>query len=162
MDLNPSRDPAPDPELDLGLSRLVAATPAQIWRCWTEPALLRQWWTPKPVETLEAEIELRPGGRFYTLMRLPDGKTMPVEGTFLELVPQRRLVFTDTLRAGWRPAPEPFFTAIVTIAPEGTGTRYTARALHRSPEGRKTHEEMGFHQGWGTTLSQLEALAVTL
>lgn len=150
-----------NPEFDLELTRLVAASPAQIWRCWTEPELLKGWWAPKPVETTEAILDLRPGGRFYTLMKMGE-QSFPVEGTYLEIVPRQRLVFTDTLTEGWRPAAEPFFTAVLTIAPEGSGTRYTARAIHGSAENRKKHEEMGFHNGWGTALTQLEALARTL
>lgn len=150
-----------NPALDLELTRLVAASPAQIWRCWTEPELLKQWWAPRPVETVEAVIDLRPGGRFATMMKMGD-QTFPTEGIFLDLIPRQRLIFTDVLHEGWRPAPEPFFTAILTIAPEGDRTRYTARAMHRSPEERAKHEAMGFHGGWGTALSQLEALALSL
>ncbi|WP_127903454.1 SRPBCC family protein [Solirhodobacter olei] len=151
-----------NPELDLELTRLIAASPAQVWRCWTEPELLKQWWAPKPVETIEARIDLRPGGKFYTVMRLPDGHTMPVEGCYLDVVPEQRLVFTDALQADWRPAPQPFFTAILTVAREGEGTRYTARALHANAENKHQHEHMGFMDGWATALRQLERLAVTL
>ena len=64
-------------------------------------------------------------------------------------------------RAGDHPAPEPFFTGIVTIEPHGSGTRYVARALHHDAEGRAKHEEMGFHDGWGAALDQLVALVKT-
>jgi uncharacterized protein YndB with AHSA1/START domain len=68
----------------------------------------------------------------------------------------KKLVFTDTLLPGFRPAPNPFFTAIVTIEPHGSnGTRYIARAIHGNPETKKKHEEMGFHEGWGTVLNQM-------
>lgn len=83
-------------------------------------------------------------------------------GCFLEIVPNRRLVFTDALLPGFRPAPKPFFTGIVTMEPEGNGTRYTARALHQTQEGRQQHESMGFHDGWGTALDQLVAYVKTL
>lgn len=153
-----------NPELDLELTRLMSAPPAKVWRCWTEPALLKLWFTPKPVVTRHAEIDLRPGGRFFTLMVLPDGTEMPNDGSFLEVVPQQRLTFTDTLLAGFRPTAIPGlgFTAIITLAPEGSGTRYTARALHRDPAGRKAHADMGFHDGWGTAATQLEAVAMGL
>ena len=51
------------------------------------------------------------------------------------------------------------FNASLALALEGTGTRYTATALHRDEAGRKQHEEMGFHEGWGKALDQLIAYA---
>ena len=91
---------------------------------------------------------------------------MPHEGCYLEVVPQERLVWTDALLPGFRPAPKPFvpfyITAIITFETEGAGTRYTATCLHSGePEARK-HAEMGFFDGWGATLDQLVALAKTM
>ena len=77
--------------------------------------------------------------------------------------PGEKLVFTDAYSEGWKPAPDPFMTAIILLEddPEG-GTTYTAIARHRSPEARKTHEDMGFFDGWGTVVTQLEEYAQTL
>lgn len=149
-----------DPATDLELTRLLSGPPEKVWRCWTEPDLLKQWWTPVPVVTTEAVIEPRPGGRFYTLMRMPDGSEHPNDGSFLEVVPGRKLVFTDLFRAGWRPAPSILFgfSAEVTFEPEGAGTRYRAVARHRTPEDAKKHADMGFHEGWGTVAAQLDTL----
>ena len=153
-----------DPTLDLELNRFLAARPAQVWRCWSEPALFCQWWTPKPVVTREAVLDLRAGGRFYSLMVMPDGTEMPGDGSFLEVVPGRKLVFTDLFLGDWQPAAQVGlgFAAIITMEPEGQGTRYIARARHRKPEERKAHEDMGFRSGWGTALTQLEALAIRI
>ncbi len=95
-------------------------------------------------------------------MRSPDGKEFPNVGCYLEVVPNERLVWTDALLPGYRPSENPFFTAILTLKPEGAGTRYTATAVHRDAAGRKRHEEMGFYQGWGTALDQLVAHAKTM
>ena len=153
-----------DPSMDLELNRLLAARPEKVWRCWTDARLFCQWWTPKPVVTREAVLDLRAGGRFFSLMVLPDGTEMPGDGSFLEVVPGRKLAFTDLFRADWQPAAQPGigFAAIITMEPEGQGTRYIARARHRKPEERKAHEDMGFHGGWGTALTQLEALALAI
>lgn len=153
-----------NPDLDLELIRFLKAPPAAIWRCWTDPALLRQWWAPKPVITREAIIDLRPGGRFFTMMILPSGDEHPTEGCFLAVQPERCLIFTDMLEAGFRPATTPIFgfTAIITMVPEGAGTRYTAQALHKTHEICQQHANMGFHEGWGAAASQLEALASTI
>ena len=157
-----------NPELDLELDRLLTAPPALVWRCWTEPALLCQWFCPKPWSVSQAVIDLRPGGRFATVMNGPDGEVVPNEGSFLEVVPQRKLVFTDIFAADFAPIAVPLsgaglsFAAILTFDPEDSGTRYHATVRHRSPEDAATHKQMGFHEGWGVATDQLDALARTL
>ena len=150
-----------DPTLDLELTRLFTAPPAKVWRCFTDAELFCQWWTPKPVITKDVVMDLRGGGRFYTMMVLPDGTEMPNEGSFLEVIPGRKIAFTDLFQADWKPTPEPGlgFAGIITLAAEGSGTRYTARARHRSNKDRNAHSDMGFHDGWGTCADQLGELA---
>lgn len=152
----------PDPKLDLVLERVVDVPPDLVWKAWTEPEHLIKWFTPAPWKTVACEIDLRPGGKFNSTMRSPEGKDFENKGCVLEVVPKQRLVFTDTLLEGYRPSPKPFFSAIVTLEPEGKGTRYVATAIHGDEETRKKHEEMGFHTGWGKALDQLVALAKTL
>jgi len=108
---------------------------------------------------VEVELDLRPGGVFRSVMRSPEGAEFPNIGCCLEVVENRRLTFTDALGPGFRPTEKPFFTAIVTMEPEGTGTRYVARAIHGTAADRKKHEEMGFHEGWGKALDQLVEVA---
>jgi uncharacterized protein YndB with AHSA1/START domain len=157
-----------DSERDLELTRLLAAPPHLVWRCWTEPALLCQWFCPKPWFVSEAVVDLRAGGRFFTLMNGPDGEKMPNEGCFLEVVPERKLVFTDMMGEDFLPMAQLHsgaglsFAAIVTFDPEGTGTRYRAVARHAAPDDARRHKEMGFHEGWWAAATQLEELASTL
>ena len=101
--------------------------------------------------------DLRPGGMFRTTMRSPEGKDSPNIGCYLEVIPNERLVWTDALLPGYRPSENPFFTAVIALEKQGKGTRYTATAIHRDEVGRKQHEEMGFHRGWGKALDQLVA-----
>ncbi len=158
-----STHPPIDPALDLVLERVVPVRPALVWRAWTDPEHLKRWFTPAPWSTIDCRIDLRPGGVFSTTMRSPDGVVQPARaGCYLEVVPERRLVWTDALGPGYRPAREPFLTAMILLEPVGTGTRYTAIAMHTDPAQRQQHEDMGFHQGWGTALDQLVALAVEL
>lgn len=146
--------------LDLVLERVIDAPRDLVWKVWTNPEHLKKWWAPKPVITTECKMDLRPGGLFRTVMKMPDGALIDGDGCFLEIVPEERIVFTDALLPGWRPSPEPFFTAIITMQDEGNGTRYTARAIHGNDADRKKHEEMGFHTGWGAALDQfIELLA---
>ena len=153
---------AQDQNRDLVLTCLIEASPEKLFRCWTEADLLKQWFAPKPYETPEAELDVRPGGANRIVMRGPDGQDMPNRGVYLEVVPGRRLVFTDAFTEAWTPSAKPFMTVILTFEPEDAGTRYTATVRHWTIEDRQTHEQMGFHQGWGICADQLAALAATL
>ena len=149
----------PDPKLDLVLERVIDVPRDLVWDAWTKPEHVRKWFTPAPWTVTDCEIDLRPGGVFRTAMRSPDGEEFPNVGCYLEVTPKSRLVWTDALLPGYRPAENPFFTAIVTLEPSGSGTRYTVVAIHRDEAGRRRHEEMGFHAGWGKALDQLVAHA---
>jgi len=148
---------------DLVLQRVIPTPVVAVWKCWTDPATLMQWFCPKPWQTVECEIDLRPGGIFRTVMQSPEGQRFPNEGCFLEIVPNERLVWTGALKAGFRPADasgQPFvFSAIISLAPQADGTLYTATVMHSNEAGRQAHEAMGFQQGWGAALDQLVALA---
>ncbi|MGE0045557.1 MAG: SRPBCC family protein [Hyphomonadaceae bacterium] len=153
--------------LELKLDRFLNAPRAKIWRAWSDPKHLKEWWCPKPWTTEVKEFDFRPGGGFHTYMTGPDGKGGTGEsdnpGCFLEIVPREKIVTTSQLGGGWRPLQSWMpMTAIVTFADEGDGTRYIARALHTTPEHLKQHEEMGFHEGWGTVAGQLEEYANAL
>jgi uncharacterized protein YndB with AHSA1/START domain len=99
-------------------------------------------------------------------MRSPEGQDFPNAGCYLEVVPNEKLVWTTALTPGFRPAGTkgrdehvPFlFTAVITLAPQGNRTRFMATVIHGDEDSRRKHEEIGFHQGWGTTLDQLVAL----
>ena len=149
-----------DPDLDLVLERTVPVPPERIYACWTDADLLMPWFCPVPWKVVEAEVDPRPGGIFRTVMQGPEGERMDGgAGCFLELVPDRRIVWTDALGPGFRMRDGGFFTGIVELEPDGSGgTRYRAIARHATAEGAKQHAEMGFHGGWGAALDQLVAL----
>lgn len=146
----------------LELTRLIAAPRNLLYRAWTEPELLKQWFTPRPWTTPVVELDVRAGGSNYILMRGPDGTEAPNHGVYLEVVPNERLVFTDAYVRAWEPAEKPFMTGVVSFSDEAGGTRYVARALHWSEADRRAHEDMGFHAGWGQATDQLEALVKSL
>lgn len=155
--------PAATPAHELSLTRVIDAPPARLWRAWTEPDLLKIWFCPPPWRVSEADLDLRPGGRNRIVMNGPDGEVVANEGVYLEIVPQRKLVFTDAYVEGWIPAEKPFMTGVITFEDLGDGrTRYVASALHWNAEDRKIHEDMGFEEGWGLCADQLAALAATL
>ncbi|APW44135.1 SRPBCC family protein [Rhodoferax saidenbachensis] len=147
---------------ELVLTRLIAVPREKLFRCWTEPALIVQWFTPPPWKTIRAEMDLRAGGASNIVMQGPDGTEMQNPGIYLEVVKNERLVFTDAYTGAWVPSAKPFFTGVLTFEDEGGKTRYTARARHWTAEDAKAHEDMGFHVGWGIATDQLAALAATL
>lgn len=153
-----SSTPSDHGPLDLVLTRDIDVPRHLVWRAWTEPDHLVKWFAPAPWTTVACEIDLRPGGICRTVMRSPEGQDFPNEGCYLEVVPQERLVFTDALGPGFRPAPKPFFTCVLTLEEIPGGTRYTARAMHKDDADRATHEAMGFHGGWSQCLDQLVAM----
>lgn len=152
-----------DDGLTLSLVRRLAAPRAAIWRCWTEPALLQQWFCPKPWWVESADFDLRPGGRMNMIMCGPNGERAPSQGCFLEVLPGERLQFTDSFSEGFQPLAEPFMTGVVEFSDSDDGAtlmRWGAR--HASAESAERHLAMGFETGWNAAADQLEALAATL
>jgi uncharacterized protein YndB with AHSA1/START domain len=153
-----------DTDRDLKIERVLDASAEALYRCWTEVELLKQWFAPKPYTTPEAVMDVRPGGANVITMQSPDGQLMPNAGVYLEVVPNRKLVFTDAFTQSGVPSPNlPFFACTLTFEPMADGkTKYTAIARHWTKENKEAHENMGFHVGWNTCADQLEALAKTL
>ena len=154
---------------DLVVERTLDAPRDLVWRAWSDPELLKQWWAPRPYQTSECQLELKPGGIFYTRMTGPDGFDSAGTGCFLDVIPGERIVWTSALLPGWRPAAQVEdcggfpFTAIVTLNDAGEGrTLYRAVALHRNQAERDTHAGMGFEQGWGICAEQLGEVAAKL
>jgi uncharacterized protein YndB with AHSA1/START domain len=134
---------------ELVLTRLIDAPREKLFRAWTEPEVLKQWFTPVPYTTPVAELDVRPGGANLIVMRDPEGNEFPNRGVYLEVVENERLVFTDAYTEAWQPSQKPFMTVIVTFENEDGKTRYTARVRHWTVADREAHEKMGFHDGWG-------------
>ncbi len=143
-------------QFELSVERYIDASPETVFRVWTDR--LEEWWAPKPWTTKIVELDLRPGGRSAMIMSGPGGAGEPMEGVFLEVVPNERIVFTNAFKAGWIPQ-TPFMVAFFTFAPEGKGTRYRAGSRHWNEADHKKHEAMGFTQGWGIVAGQLANLA---
>jgi uncharacterized protein YndB with AHSA1/START domain len=156
-----------DPKLDLVLERFVEVSPELVWMAWTQPEHLKPWFTPAPWTTVDCEIDLRAGGVFRTVMRSPEGQDYPNLGCYLEVVPNRKLVWTDALEAGFRPSRRDAhlgfrFTAAIILEPQGKGTKYTAIVMHSDEASREKHDAMGFQDGWGKALEQLVAHVKTV
>ena len=148
---------------ELVLTSLINASPDKVYRAWTDPVLMKQWFAPKPYTTPRVELDLRAGGASNIVMRSPEGADMPNPGQFLEVVPNKRLVFTDAFTGDFKPREgKPFMVVTLTFENEDGKTRYTARVRHWSDEDRASHEKMGFHEGWAICANQLAEVAEKL
>jgi uncharacterized protein YndB with AHSA1/START domain len=123
---------------------------------------VRQWYAPHPTVIADCDIDLRPGGVFRFVTRTPDDAESPIVCCYLVVEPFSRLVWTNALLPGYRPAPAGFFTAVMTLVPRGAHTLCTTVAMHRTPEDCSRHAAMGFYDGWGTVLDQLAEYASAL
>ena len=151
-------------ELDLILEKTLPLAPEWIWRAYTEPELLKQWFCPRPWTVSDCELDVRPGGICSTTMRSPEGVLFPNVGCYLETDKNKKLVWTNTMLPGFRPAPtvaDPAhfeFSAVILLNEIPGGTRYTAIVTHGTKEHRAIHDKMGFYEGWGIVLDQLVEL----
>ena len=113
-------------ERELVLTALIDAPREKLFRAWTEPALIKQWFAPLPWTTPHAEMDVRAGGATNMVMRGPNGEEFPNPGLILEVVKNEKLVFTDAYTKAWEPSAKPFMTVVLTFADEGGKT-----PLHR-------------------------------
>lgn len=147
---------------DLELIRIIDTSPDNLFRAWTEPELIKQWFSPAPWTVTKAETDVRSGGSSLIVMRSPEGDEFPNRGIYLDVVKNERIVFTDAYTEAWQPSLKPFMTGIISFEALGEKTKYTARLLHWSVDDREMHEKMGFYEGWNLATNQLEALVKQL
>jgi uncharacterized protein YndB with AHSA1/START domain len=137
---------------ELSVTRYIAAKPDKVWEVMTERQ--EEWWCPVPWRAKVDRQERRPGGVCNMTFHGPDGEAMPQNGIYLAYDEGRRFATTDAVTGDLQPS-GPFMIGIWEIEPEGSGTRYTARARHWRDEDRKEHEAMGFVEGWEACAAQL-------
>lgn len=146
--------------LSLGIEGVLTAPREAVWRCWTEPDLFKQWYCPVPWTVPEADLDVRPSGRFNCVMAGPDGERIETVGSYLDVVPGERLVFTDAFAEGYMPQPTSFMTGVVEMYDaDGNQTRIVWTARHATEDAVANHLAMGFEQGWPAAAEQLNKLA---
>jgi uncharacterized protein YndB with AHSA1/START domain len=143
---------------EVTLTRVIAAPRERVFRAWTDPKHMAQWWGPKGFTNPVCEVDARPGGMIRIDMRAPDGVDYPMDGVFHEVIEPERLVFTSRAFA-----PDTNKTLIralntVTFADEGGKTRLTvvARVMEVAPEFAAA--AAGMEEGWSQSLERLQAL----
>lgn len=154
---------APQNDLELVFCCRYAAPAAQVFRGWTDPALLVNWFTPRPWKTVQADIDLRAGGAAMIIMESPEGMRVENPGLYLHVDHGRRLVSTNMIGAGWTAAQSQLPLLMdLSFEDDGDGSVFTGSVRHWTKEGYDTHANMGFHHGWGLAAQQLEDLLKTL
>ena len=149
-----------NPDLDLGLERIIRAPRATVWNAWTDPRRLERWWLPAPTLCRVDRLELRPGGAFVTRLSDDGVDFAPhLDACLLAVDDLERIVFTNAVTSTWRPAaPAPVaMTATITFGDHPDGTEYRVVVRHGDPEARAHHKKLGFDEGWGSVTDQLAA-----
>lgn len=151
----------PDKHLELDI--VLKASREKVWRCWSEPDLLKQWFCPAPWYVSDARLDMKPGGAFNTTMCGPDGERVENEGIYLEVVHGESFVTTDAFTEGFIPNEDHFMTGYTRLETiDDTSTRMIWGARHPTAEKCKQHKDMGWEQGWKAVAAQLEASAQSL
>lgn len=131
----------------LVVRRTIRASAARLFEAWTQPLHLLAWWGPRPVTCASAEVDLRVGGRYRIVNALGDGKTLTIEGEFLEIDAPHKLVYTWRTTLGVEES-----VVIVRFEPHGDATEVVV--VHEqipSEPVRDSHEK-----GWNGCLDGLE------
>jgi len=134
----------------LTLSRRYPVAPEKVYRAWTDPQAVSRWWGPGPGEPVSlAELDVRVGGRFRIVFGGPDGKMHECAGTYKEVVPNKKLVFTWS----W-PNTTPERISVVTIEFRAAGKGTDLVFKHEQLFDEKVRDD---HQrGWTGSLDKLE------
>lgn len=143
---------------DLFLTCVINSPREKVFKAWTDPVLLKQWFAPLPWTTSHVETDVRPGGSNLMVMRGPDGKEIPCPGVYLEVVQNERIVATDAFTTAWEPSEKAFMVLELNFEDQAGKTKYSVRVRHWSVADREAHEQMGFHEGWKICTQQLAAL----
>jgi uncharacterized protein YndB with AHSA1/START domain len=155
----------PPAERIVDLTRIVSAPRELVWRAWTEAEHLAKWWGPRDFTNPVCEVDARPGGLLRIVMRGPKGTAhgydYPMSGTFQEVVPHSRLVFTAVAEDDQgRPLLRAHTT--VTFEDHDKQTRVTVHAKGVGIAPIAAQMLAGMEQGWTQSLQRLSQLAPTI
>jgi uncharacterized protein YndB with AHSA1/START domain len=155
---------------DFVISRVFNVSRELLWKCFTEPERMKEWWGPKGFVVMVSKMDLRPGGTYHYCMKSPDGTPMWGRMIYREIVPPERLVFINSFsdekggltRHPLAPQWPIEMLSIFTFEEQPGGkTKFTVRwsPYNPTPEEQKTFDEGhgSMTMGWSGTLEQLEA-----
>ena len=156
---NPAAEPA---QREIVITRVFDAPRELVWKAWTDPELLGQWWGPKGFTSPVNKIDLRVGGKYLSCMRSPEGQDFWSTGVYREIVPPERLVCTDSFAdADGNPVPASYYgmpgewpaEAVITLTLEDEGGKTKLTLRHA---GLPADENADMAQtGWAESLDKL-------
>jgi uncharacterized protein YndB with AHSA1/START domain len=139
---------------EIAFTRIFERPRHLLFQAWTEPEHLRQWWGCDGSSLIECEIDLRVGGAWRLVMRMADGSEHPFHGVYREIVPDKRLVYSECYDNPQVGSPE--WVTTITFDEVEEGTRLTHLIQHRSREVRDAHLQVGMEAGAIQTLRRLD------
>jgi uncharacterized protein YndB with AHSA1/START domain len=142
---SPQGDGAAPP--DFRMSRVFDAPKRLVFAAWSKAEDVARWFTPSPLTTPRCEVDLRTGGVFRVVMKMPDGPEFPMDAIFTEVVPEARIVFRATIHGGLE------VLTTVTFSEEAGETTLVVHQVYSRDDGAV----QGAAAGWTRTLDQLAA-----
>ncbi|MGA7750014.1 MAG: SRPBCC domain-containing protein [Gallionella sp.] len=147
---------------DLVITRIFDAPRALMWKAWTDPKQVAQWWGPHGFTNPLCEWDARPGGAILVHMRGPAGSAfdmvMPMKGMFHEVTAPKRLVFTSTALEDAAGNPQLETLNTITFEEYNGKTRLTLNAKVVKAMPAAAGAISGMEQGWSQSLERLDAL----
>jgi uncharacterized protein YndB with AHSA1/START domain len=153
---------------DFIITRVFNAPIEQVWKAWTEPERMAQWWGPQTITIPVCEMDVRPGGLFRIVMRGPDGTDFLLKGVYREVTPPKRLVMImdcSEYPAAWHDlvnpnrdkSKKPTLECVQTVAMEELDgkTTLTIRTRFESVATRDAVVKTGMNEGWSQSLDRL-------
>jgi uncharacterized protein YndB with AHSA1/START domain len=168
--MTPASNPAATKSPDFVISRVFDAPRELVWKAFTDPENMRQWWGPKGFTVIHSKMDFRVGGTYLYGMKAPDGSPMWGKMRYREIVPPEKMVFINSFsdeaggisrHPGHMSWPLEMHTILTFEDQPGGKTKFTVRwqAFNATPEEQKTfdthHDSM--RMGWTGTLDQLTA-----
>ena len=145
------------------VSRELNAPLAEVWRAYTEPEMLDQWWGPAPWRAETKTMDFRPGGHWLYAMVSPENQRHWARMDYISISHHRNFVITDAFcdEDGQVNPALPISKGQVTFSASGSGTRVEFKMFYPTEEALRKIIEMGFAEGITTCLDQLDALLGT-
>lgn len=140
------------PEFELKLERVIDAPRARVFEAWAKPEQVAKWFAPKPLTLRVDKMELRSGGSFKMAMVWPDGRTHDFGGTYVEVVPLEKIVWTGEFPGD----PKDNIRTEVVFEDAGGKTKLKVRQTFAVVTEISRQPTQGAKQGWTMTLDQLE------